>query len=90
MSDTTAGLLQVGLLVAALAACYRPLGAYMARVYTSDHDTRASSGSSTGSSAWTPRPTSAGRCTPASLLAFSAVSRARSCTRCSGSSRTCR
>jgi potassium-transporting ATPase potassium-binding subunit len=40
MSDTTAGLLQVGLLLAALAACYRPLGAYMARVYTSDHDTR--------------------------------------------------
>jgi len=32
MSDTTAGLLQVGLLLAALAACYRPLGAYMARV----------------------------------------------------------
>ena len=41
MSDTTAGLLQVGLLVAALAICYRPLGAYMARVYTSEHDTRA-------------------------------------------------
>jgi K+-transporting ATPase ATPase A chain len=41
MSDTTAGLLQVGLLIAALAACYRPLGAYMARVYESDHDTRA-------------------------------------------------
>ena len=40
MSDTTAGLLQVGLLIAALAACYRPLGAYMARVYTSDHHTR--------------------------------------------------
>jgi K+-transporting ATPase ATPase A chain len=40
MSDTTAGLLQVGLLIAALAACYRPLGAYMARVYTSDHDSR--------------------------------------------------
>jgi K+-transporting ATPase ATPase A chain len=40
MSDTTAALLQVGLLLAALAACYRPLGAYMARVYTSDHDTR--------------------------------------------------
>jgi K+-transporting ATPase ATPase A chain len=39
MSDATAGLLQVGLLVAALAACYRPLGAYMARVYTSEHDT---------------------------------------------------
>jgi K+-transporting ATPase ATPase A chain len=40
MSDTTAGLLQVGLLLAALAACYRPLGAYMARVYTTDHDSR--------------------------------------------------
>ena len=40
MSDTTAGLLQVGLLLAALAACYRPLGAYMARVYTSEHDSR--------------------------------------------------
>jgi potassium-transporting ATPase potassium-binding subunit len=40
MSETTAGLLQVALLIAALAACYRPLGAYMARVYTSEHDTR--------------------------------------------------
>jgi K+-transporting ATPase ATPase A chain len=40
MSDTTAGLLQVGLLIAALVACYRPLGAYMARAYTSEHDTR--------------------------------------------------
>jgi K+-transporting ATPase ATPase A chain len=40
MSETTAGLLQVALLIAALAVCYRPLGSYMARVYTSDHDTR--------------------------------------------------
>ncbi len=40
MSDTTAGLLQVGLLIAALAVCYRPLGAYMAGVYESDRDTR--------------------------------------------------
>jgi K+-transporting ATPase ATPase A chain len=40
MSETTAGLLQLGLLIAALAACYRPLGAYMARAYTSEHDTR--------------------------------------------------
>ncbi|WP_426564503.1 potassium-transporting ATPase subunit KdpA [Angustibacter sp. McL0619] len=40
MSDTTAGLLQAGLLIAALAACYRPLGAYMARVYQSEHDSR--------------------------------------------------
>ena len=40
MSDTTAGLLQVALLIAALAVCYRPLGAYMARTYASEHDTR--------------------------------------------------
>ena len=40
MSDTLAGLLQVTFLVAALAICYRPLGAYMARVYEGDHDTR--------------------------------------------------
>ena len=41
MSDTAAGLLQVALLIAALAACYRPLGAYLARVYESERDTRA-------------------------------------------------
>jgi K+-transporting ATPase ATPase A chain len=41
MSDTTAGLLQVGALIAALALCYRPLGGYMARVLTSDRDLRA-------------------------------------------------
>lgn len=40
MSETTAGLLQVALLIAALAVCYRPLGAFMARAYTSEHDTR--------------------------------------------------
>jgi len=40
MSETASGLLQVGLLVAALAACYHPLGAYLARVYASEHDTR--------------------------------------------------
>jgi K+-transporting ATPase ATPase A chain len=44
MSDTTAGLLQVALLIAALALCYRPLGAYMARVYTSEHDSRLERG----------------------------------------------
>jgi K+-transporting ATPase ATPase A chain len=38
MSDTAAGLLQVGLLVAALAACYRPLGGYMHRVLTTEKD----------------------------------------------------
>jgi potassium-transporting ATPase potassium-binding subunit len=36
MSGTAAGFLQAGLLVLALAACYRPLGDYIARVVTSD------------------------------------------------------
>ncbi|MEO7944440.1 MAG: potassium-transporting ATPase subunit KdpA [Marmoricola sp.] len=40
MSDTLAGLLQIALLLLALAACYRPLGAYMARVYTNEKDSR--------------------------------------------------
>jgi len=40
MSETVSGLLTIGLLLVGLAACYRPLGAYMARVYSSDHDTR--------------------------------------------------
>jgi K+-transporting ATPase ATPase A chain len=40
MSDTAAGFLQIALLLAAIAVCYRPLGAYMARVYTSEHDSR--------------------------------------------------
>ena len=44
MSDTTAGLLQVGLLIVALAVCYRPFGAYMAHVYTSESDTRVERG----------------------------------------------
>ncbi|HEY0453390.1 potassium-transporting ATPase subunit KdpA [Actinophytocola sp.] len=34
MSSTVAGLLQVGILVVALAAVYKPLGDYMARVFT--------------------------------------------------------
>jgi K+-transporting ATPase ATPase A chain len=40
MSDTTAGLLQIGALLTALAVCYRPLGGYMARVFTSERDLR--------------------------------------------------
>jgi K+-transporting ATPase ATPase A chain len=40
MSDTTAGLLQVGLLTRARGVP-PPLGAYMARVYESEHDIRA-------------------------------------------------
>ncbi|HSZ46730.1 MAG TPA: potassium-transporting ATPase subunit KdpA, partial [Streptosporangiaceae bacterium] len=38
MSSATAGWLQAGLLVAALAACYIPLGNYLARIFTSDRD----------------------------------------------------
>jgi potassium-transporting ATPase potassium-binding subunit len=36
MSTALAGWLQVGLLVAALAACYVPLGNYMAKIFTTD------------------------------------------------------
>ncbi|MCW2757048.1 MAG: potassium-transporting ATPase subunit KdpA, partial [Nocardioidaceae bacterium] len=38
MSDTLAGLLQVGALLVALGVCYRPLGGYVARVFTSEKD----------------------------------------------------
>ena len=41
MSDTAAGVLQVVLLVAALAVVYRPLGDYMYRTFTSEADWRA-------------------------------------------------
>ncbi|MGH3330549.1 MAG: potassium-transporting ATPase subunit KdpA [Nocardioidaceae bacterium] len=44
MSDTAAALLQVAALLIALAVCYRPLGGYMARVYTSDRHTRVERG----------------------------------------------
>ena len=36
MNSTLAGWLQVGLLVVALAACYIPLGNYIARIFTTD------------------------------------------------------
>jgi len=38
MSSALAGWLQAGLLIAALAACYVPLGNYMAHIFTSDKD----------------------------------------------------
>jgi len=38
MSSALAGWLQAGLLIAALAACYVPLGNYMAHIFTSDND----------------------------------------------------
>lgn len=41
MSATAAGLLQVGLVLAALALVYQPLGDYLARVYTSTKHLRA-------------------------------------------------
>jgi len=44
MSETAAGLIQVGVLIAALAVCYKPLGDYMARVFTSDRDLRVERG----------------------------------------------
>jgi hypothetical protein len=40
MSDFWAGLVQVGLLILALALVYRPLGDYMARVFTSTKHSR--------------------------------------------------
>jgi len=40
MSQTAAGLLQIGVLITALAAVYRPLGDYMARVYGSSRHLR--------------------------------------------------
>src|SRR5262245_57491763 len=40
MSDTAAGFLQLGVLVLALAVCYRPLGDYMARVFGTDRHLR--------------------------------------------------
>jgi K+-transporting ATPase ATPase A chain len=44
MSSATAGWLQAALLVAALAACYVPLGNYMAHVFTSENDWRVEGG----------------------------------------------
>ncbi|WP_027860992.1 potassium-transporting ATPase subunit KdpA [Marmoricola sp. URHB0036] len=38
MSDTLAGLLQAAALVAALAVCWKPLGDYMARIFTTTKD----------------------------------------------------
>src|ERR1700758_3302165 len=44
MSSTAAGWLQFALLVAALAACYVPLGNYIARIFTTDKDWRVERG----------------------------------------------
>jgi K+-transporting ATPase ATPase A chain len=40
MNSALAGVLQLVLLVVALAACYRPFGDYMARIFTSEHHTK--------------------------------------------------
>jgi len=44
MNTTTAAIVCIATLVAALALSYRPLGNYMHRVYTSEHDTRVERG----------------------------------------------
>jgi potassium-transporting ATPase potassium-binding subunit len=44
MSDTVAGLLQVGTLIAALALCYKPVGDHMARVFSSERDLKVERG----------------------------------------------
>jgi potassium-transporting ATPase potassium-binding subunit len=44
VSSTAAGWLQFALLVAALAACYVPLGNYIARIFTSDQDWKVERG----------------------------------------------
>jgi K+-transporting ATPase ATPase A chain len=44
MNPSLAGVLQVVLLVVALAACYKPLGNYMARIFTSPKHLRVESG----------------------------------------------
>ncbi len=44
MTDTTAGLLQIGLLVLLLAACHVPLGDFMARTFTSTRHLRIERG----------------------------------------------
>jgi potassium-transporting ATPase potassium-binding subunit len=44
MSSAAAGWLQAGLLVAALAACYVPLGNYIAHIFTSDKDWKVERG----------------------------------------------
>jgi K+-transporting ATPase ATPase A chain len=41
MSSSLAGFLQIALLVIALAACYKPLGDYIARIFTTDKHLRA-------------------------------------------------
>jgi K+-transporting ATPase ATPase A chain len=42
MSSAAAGWLQLALLVAALAACYIPVGNYMAHIFTTDKHWRVS------------------------------------------------
>ena len=44
MSTALAGWLQLGLLIAALAACHIPLGNYLARIFASDQDWRVEKG----------------------------------------------
>ncbi|MBM7517748.1 potassium-transporting ATPase subunit KdpA [Nocardioides nitrophenolicus] len=72
MSDTLAGLLQAGALIAALALCYRPLGGYLARVFTDERDLRVERGIYRLAGI-DPRGDQAWRTYALSLLAFSAA-----------------
>ena len=44
MNSALAGWLQLGLLVLALAVCYKPVGNYMAHIFTTDKDWRVERG----------------------------------------------
>ena len=84
MSATTAGLLQLGLLLVALAAVYVPFGDYMARVFTGDGRTGGWSGPCTGSSRVDPDSEQRWTGYAAALLAFSFLSASCCSTCCSG------
>ena len=74
MSPTVAGLLQVGVLMVALAAVYKPLGDYMARVFTDREAPRGRAGHLPGRPGRTRTPSSAGPVYAAGVLGFSFVS----------------
>src|ERR1019366_4122139 len=73
MSSSLAGWLQVALLVAALAACYVPVGNYMAHIFTTDKHWRVARGIYKGIGLG-PKAGQEGGAYLGSKLAFSAVS----------------
>ena len=88
MSTTTAGVIFIVSLVAALVVAYKPFGDYMYRVVTGTKHTRVERGiyrpigvNPDGEQSW--------GVYARSVLAFSVVVGSCSCTRCSGCRRTC-